>query len=46
MACPPGSLDARFLRDLQRASGFFVEEGRLFIELPADSGTLQFRREP
>jgi heat shock protein HslJ len=46
MACPPGSLDARFLRDLQRASGFFVQDGRLFIELPADSGTLQFRREP
>jgi heat shock protein HslJ len=46
MACPPGSLDARFLRDLQRASGFFVEDGRLFVELPADSGTLRFRRAP
>jgi heat shock protein HslJ len=46
MACPPGSLDARFLHDLQRASGFFVEDGKLFVELPADSGTLQFRREP
>jgi heat shock protein HslJ len=46
MACPPGSLDARFLHDLQRASGFFVEGGKLFVELPADSGTLLFRREP
>lgn len=46
MACPPGSLDGRYLRDLQRASGFFVEDGRLFVELPADSGTLRFRREP
>ncbi|HSD55032.1 MAG TPA: META domain-containing protein [Burkholderiales bacterium] len=45
MACPPGSLDARFLRDLQRASSFFVEGGKLFIVLPADSGTLHFRRE-
>jgi heat shock protein HslJ len=46
MACPPGSLDARYLRDLQRASAFFVEDGRLSIELPADAGTLHFRREP
>lgn len=46
MACPPGSLDGRFLRDLQRANSFFVEGGKLFIELPMDSGTLHFRREP
>lgn len=43
MACPPGSLDTRYLRDLQRASGFFLEGGRLFVELPADSGTMRFR---
>jgi heat shock protein HslJ len=42
MACPPGSLDARYLRDLQRAATFFVEGGSLFIELPMDSGTLRF----
>ena len=46
MACPPGSLDARYLRDLQRATSFFVEGGNLFLELPADSGTLRFRRAP
>jgi heat shock protein HslJ len=46
MACPPGSLDQRFLRDLERANSFFVEGGKLFIELPMDSGTLHFRREP
>ena len=46
MACPPGSLDTRYLRDLQRASSFFVEDGKLFIELPYDSGTLHFRHEP
>lgn len=43
MACPPGSLDARYLSDLQRASGFFVEGGHLFVELPADAGTMRFR---
>lgn len=42
MACPPGSLDARYLGDLQRATAFFVERGNLFIELPVDSGTLHF----
>jgi heat shock protein HslJ len=44
MACPPGSLDARYFRDLQRASSFFVEDGKLYLELPVDSGTLRFGR--
>jgi heat shock protein HslJ len=44
MACPPGSLDARYLRDLQRANAFFVEDGKLYIELREDSGTLRFGR--
>ncbi len=42
MACAPGSLDARYLADLQRATAFFVESGRLHLTLPADSGTMQF----
>lgn len=42
MACPPGSLDARFLGDLQRAAAFFVEGGNLFVELPVDAGTMRF----
>lgn len=42
MACPPGSLDARYLDDLQRAAGFFVEGGNLVIELPVDSGAMRF----
>lgn len=46
MACPPGSLDTRYLRDLQRATSFFVEGGNLYVELPVDSGTLRFRRAP
>ncbi|HET9043808.1 MAG TPA: META domain-containing protein [Burkholderiales bacterium] len=42
MACPPGSLDARYLGDLQRAAAYFVEGGELFIELPVDSGAMRF----
>jgi heat shock protein HslJ len=42
-ACPPGSPDTRFARDLGRAVSFFVEGGKLYLELPADSGTMRFR---
>lgn len=42
MACPPGSLDARYLADLQRAARFFVAGGVLHLELPADAGTMRF----
>ncbi len=44
MACPPGSLDSRYLKDLQRATIFFVAGGKLFLDLPADSGTMRFAR--
>ena len=43
MACPEGSLDASFIKDLQRAASFYVEKGNLYLELPADSGTMRFR---
>jgi len=43
MACPEGSLDALFMRDLQRVSSFFVRGGELYLEMPMDSGTLRFR---
>ena len=43
MACPPGSLDAIYSRDLQRVVSFFVKDSRLYLELPYDSGTMQFR---
>jgi len=44
MACPPGSLDSRYLKDLQRATIFFVEGDKLFLDLPFDSGTMRFAR--
>ena len=43
MACPEGSLDNIFMRDLQRVLSFFVENGQLYLELPHDSGTMRFR---
>ena len=46
MACPPDSLDGPFMRDLQRVVSFFVLEGNLYLELPADSGTMRFRPAP
>ncbi|WP_319524473.1 META domain-containing protein [uncultured Desulfosarcina sp.] len=46
MACPPDTQDAVFMRDLQRVSSFFVENGELFLELPMDSGAMRFRQIP
>jgi len=43
MACPEDSLDAPFLRDLERVTSFFVRSGELYLEMPVDSGTLRFR---
>ena len=41
-ACPPGSLDFRFARDLQRVVSFFTRNNNLYLELPYDSGTMKF----
>lgn len=43
MACPAGSLDRRFAQDLGKASGYYVEKDRLYLELPAEGGTMRFR---
>ena len=43
MACPQDSLDGRFAKDLQQVSSFFLHDGTLCLELPYDSGTMQFR---
>ena len=44
MACPEDSLDATFMRDLQRVSSFFMEKEALYLELHADSGTMRFQK--
>ncbi len=46
MACPPDSLDTSFIKDLQRVSSFFIENGDLYLELADDSGAMCFRLAP
>jgi len=41
-ACPPGSLDFRFAKDLQRIVSFFTRNNNLYLGLPYDSGTMKF----
>jgi heat shock protein HslJ len=43
-ACEPGSLDQTFRRDLSAAAIFFVRQGRLFLDLKHDTGTMEFGR--
>jgi para-nitrobenzyl esterase len=44
-ACPPGSLSDRFAREVGRAASYFLKDDELFLELPANSGTLRFERQ-
>jgi heat shock protein HslJ len=43
-ACPPGSLSSRFLKALEAAVGQRVRSENLFLDLPADGGTMKFVR--
>jgi heat shock protein HslJ len=43
MACPEDSQADLFMRDLQRVTSFFEQDGELYLELPYDSGTMRFR---
>ena len=43
-ACEPGSLDQTFRRDLGAAAIFFMRQGRLFLDLKFDTGTMEFGR--
>ncbi len=41
-ACPPGSFSDRYLETLQGATGYFMQDGDLYIDLKADTGTMMF----
>jgi heat shock protein HslJ len=41
-ACPSDSLDSQFLAQLTSAAIYFIEGGNLYLDLPADSGTMRF----
>ena len=43
-ACPPGSLDRQFMKDLAAARIAFMHEGSLYLDLMYDSGTMKFAR--
>ncbi len=44
MACPPGSQNTEFLRQLGQVQSYFFKDGRLYLELPLDTGSMEFSR--
>lgn len=46
MACPPGSLDTVFGKQLDAARIMFFRGDTLYLDLYADSGTMQFTQLP
>ncbi len=46
MACPPGSLDTRFLSDLGYTRSFVIRDGHLFLATMADGAILEFQPLP
>ena len=43
-ACPEGSLEDQFVRDLTAGAGYFLKDGDLYIDLKYDSGTMKLSR--
>jgi heat shock protein HslJ len=41
-ACPEGSLEDQFVRDLTAGVIYFLKDGDLYIDLKYDSGTMKF----
>jgi heat shock protein HslJ len=44
--CGEESQDQQFLRDLDAAVIYFMQEGNLFFDMPFDTGTMQFQPQP
>jgi len=44
--CPPGSLDTKYLQQLNAAAHYFFRGDTLYVDLFADSGTMRFARGP
>lgn len=45
MACPPDSMDARYMKDLGQTTGYYVQDGVLHLLLSGDNGIMHFRRQ-
>jgi heat shock protein HslJ len=43
MACPPDSQADAFLKGLNAAAIYFMEDGNLFLDMKFDSGTMKFQ---
>lgn len=43
-ACGPDSVDAEYLQALNSTGTYFFQDGKLFVDLQADTGTIQFSR--
>lgn len=46
MACPPSSLQDRFVRDLDFVRSYVMRDGHLYLSLMADGGIYAFEPEP
>ena len=44
--CPPGSLDTKFLQQLNNAASYFFRGDTLYVDQKMDSGTMRFVRGP
>jgi heat shock protein HslJ len=44
MSCQPGSLEEVFQQNLATAVTYFMKDGRLFLALSNDAGTMEFDR--
>lgn len=43
-ACPEGSLENLFIRDLNGAAVWFIKDDSLYLDIMFDTGTMQFRQ--
>jgi heat shock protein HslJ len=43
-ACPPGSLDQRYLQQLGDVATYVTRDGKLYLNIKFDSGTMEFAR--
>jgi heat shock protein HslJ len=43
-ACPPGSLEQTYIRDLNDLAGWFFKEGDLYLDIKFGTGTMRFRK--
>ena len=43
-ACPPGSMEQPYIRDLNGVAGWFFKEGDLYLDIKFGTGTMKFSK--